>query len=109
MMKKYVLVLSALVIMMAMGALEVDPAKAVQRDVTKMDELEHNWVEYSVDYNEVDGGTHEYTYWKNFIKRTRTCHKTHIIKTVVYYCDKHDHTKSETFLDETIHSHRHGK
>ena len=93
-----------------MVVISIDSLAAENSDVIGMDDdLDHNWVEYSVDYNEVDGGTHEYTYWKNFIKRTRTCHKTHVIQTVVYYCDVHDHTKSETFLDDTIHSHQHGE
>ncbi|MFD1848727.1 hypothetical protein [Oceanobacillus bengalensis] len=70
-------------------------------------QVKHNWVEYSTGFDEIEAGTHEYTYWKNFIKRTRTCLITHKIKTVVYYCDLHDHTKSETFLDEVIHSHQH--
>ncbi|WP_085991236.1 hypothetical protein [Oceanobacillus senegalensis] len=101
-MKKFIFGLSALFIL-----LSVDTT-LVEADVQVKEELDHNWVEYSTDFNEVDGGTHEYTYWKNFIKRTRTCQKTHMIKTVIYYCDKHDHVKSETFLDETTHSHRHG-
>lgn len=68
---------------------------------------EHNWKEYSTDYEEIEVGTHEYTYWKNFIRHKRTCTITHRIKTVVYYCEDHDHTKSETFLEEVIHSGNH--
>ncbi|WP_047981799.1 hypothetical protein [Ornithinibacillus contaminans] len=68
---------------------------------------EHNWQKSSVDYNVIEVGTHDYTYWKNFMKRTRTCHISHRIKTVVYYCDIHNHTKSETSLEEIIHSERH--
>jgi hypothetical protein len=68
---------------------------------------EHNWQEYSVDYDIIEVGSHEYNYWKNFMKRTRTCHISHRIKTVVYYCDIHDHTKSETILDKIIHSEKH--
>lgn len=70
---------------------------------------EHNWVEHRIDYHEVDGGTHEYSYWKNFIKRERTCHITHVIKTITYYCDKHDHIKVDTLLEKTKHSHHHSK
>lgn len=71
------------------------------------DKLEHNWEEYSTDFHEIEAGSHKFTYWKNFMKHTRTCHITHKIKTVVYYCDLHDHTKSESFLEETIHSSPH--
>src|SRR5690625_1830196 len=67
----------------------------------------HNWVEYSTSFETIEVGTHEYSYWKNFIRHTRTCHISHVIKTVVYYCDEHDHTKVETELVETIHSGNH--
>jgi hypothetical protein len=67
----------------------------------------HNWVEYSTSYDTIEVGSHEYSYWKNFIRHTRTCHISHVIKTVVYYCDEHDHTKTETELTETIHSGNH--
>ncbi|MFD2044815.1 hypothetical protein ACFSTA_14120 [Ornithinibacillus salinisoli] len=68
---------------------------------------QHNWKIYSTDYEEIEVGSHEYTYWKNFIRHKRTCQISHRIKTVVYYCDEHDHTKSETFLEEIIHSEKH--
>ena len=67
----------------------------------------HNWIEYSTGYETIEVGSHEYSYWKNFIRHTRTCHISHVIKTVVYYCDEHDHTKTETELVETIHSGNH--
>lgn len=68
---------------------------------------QHNWKQSSVDYSVIDAGTHEYNYWKNFMKKTRTCQIYHRIKTVVYYCDIHNHTKSETTLEKIIHSERH--
>ncbi|MBC5637738.1 hypothetical protein H8S33_13055 [Ornithinibacillus sp. BX22] len=68
---------------------------------------EHNWQQSSVHYDTILVGEHEYTYWKNFMKRKRTCTISHRIKTVVYYCDIHNHTKVETFLDEVIHSEKH--
>ncbi|WP_139223995.1 hypothetical protein [Lentibacillus halodurans] len=68
---------------------------------------QHNWQEYSTHYETVDAGSHEYTYWKNFIERTRTCDISHKLKSVVYYCDLHDHTDSQIFLEETIHSEKH--
>ncbi|MFA1820321.1 hypothetical protein ACDX78_09070 [Virgibacillus oceani] len=71
------------------------------------DSAEHNWVEYSTSFETIEVGTHEYSYWKNLIRHTRTCHISHVIKTVVYYCDEHDHTKVETELVETIHSGNH--
>lgn len=67
----------------------------------------HNWQEYSTHYEIIEAGSHEYTYWKNFIERTRTCDISHKMKSVVYYCDVHGHTDSEIYLDETIHSHEH--
>jgi hypothetical protein len=68
---------------------------------------EHNWKQSSVDYHTIEVGEHEFSYWKNFMKHSRTCHISHRIKTVVYYCDIHGHTKSETILDEIIHSVKH--
>ncbi|CDQ38836.1 hypothetical protein BN990_01111 [Virgibacillus salexigens] len=67
----------------------------------------HNWQEYSRDTNIIDTGTHEFTYWKNFMKHKRTCQISQKVETIVYYCDVHDHTKSETKYLETIHSHKH--
>ncbi|WP_157087658.1 hypothetical protein [Oceanobacillus damuensis] len=69
--------------------------------------VEHNWVEYSTDIKEMEVDTHDITYWKNLMRYTRTCTISHVIRTVVYYCDIHDHTKSETFLDDVIHSEKH--
>lgn len=67
----------------------------------------HNWEAYSTHYETVDGGSHAYTYWKNFMEQTRTCAISHKLKSVVYYCDVHDHTDSQIFFEETIHSERH--
>jgi 5-bromo-4-chloroindolyl phosphate hydrolysis protein len=67
----------------------------------------HNWVEQSTSYETIEVGTHEYSYWKNFLRHTRSCRVSHVIKTVVYYCEEHDHTKTETELVETIHSGHH--
>ncbi|MUK90197.1 hypothetical protein GMD78_17635 [Ornithinibacillus sp. L9] len=94
---------------MAFLPLNVDVTEAAAAEKLNVDtaETKHNWKEYSTDYEIIEVGTHEYTYWKNFIRHKRTCHISHRIKTVVYYCDIHDHTKSETFLEEIIHSEKH--
>lgn len=68
----------------------------------------HNWKQSSIHYDMIEAGEHEYTYWKNFMRKSRTCQISHRIKTIVYYCDEHNHTKVETILDEVIHSHKHG-
>ncbi|RYG73688.1 hypothetical protein EU245_05120 [Lentibacillus lipolyticus] len=72
------------------------------------DNKAHNWVEYSTHAETVDAGSHEYTYWKNFIQRTRTCTISHKLKSVVYYCNVHDHTDAEIFHEKTMHSEKHG-
>ncbi|WP_010094352.1 hypothetical protein [Ornithinibacillus scapharcae] len=69
----------------------------------------HNWKQSSVHYDVVEVGEHEYTYWKNFIRQSRTCQISHRIKTIVYYCEEHNHTKVETVVDEVIHSNKHGE
>lgn len=74
-----------------------------------IEQEEHNWIESSEDYHEIEAGTHDFSYWKNFMKYNRTCLKTNIIRTVVYYCDIHDHTKSESILHDTKHSLEHGE
>ncbi|WP_157037597.1 hypothetical protein [Ornithinibacillus californiensis] len=81
--------------------------KSMERIPTSTEE--HNWKQSSVNYETLEVGEHKYNYWKNFMKHTRTCHISHRMKTVVYYCDIHNHTKSETILDEVIHSERHRK
>ncbi|GAB3053020.1 hypothetical protein GCM10027286_15610 [Virgibacillus ainsalahensis] len=67
----------------------------------------HNWKESSTSFETIPVDTHEYTYWKNFLRVTRTCEISHKVKTVVYYCDLHDHTKSQTQMEEIIHSGKH--
>ncbi|WP_223116396.1 hypothetical protein, partial [Oceanobacillus polygoni] len=70
-------------------------------------ESHHNWVEYSTDTTVLEVGSHEVSYMKNLLRYSYVCDISHKIITVVYYCDEHDHTKSETFLDEVIHSEQH--
>ncbi|SHG35796.1 hypothetical protein [Ornithinibacillus halophilus] len=101
MLRKWTSVLLILVVFLPLGssfAEEVNDESQANK---------HNWQVYSTDYEEIDVGTHEYTYWKNFIRQKRTCQISHRIKTTVYYCDAHDHTRSETHLEEIIHSERH--
>lgn len=81
-------------------------AEIIEGDTTT-DEIEHNWEISSTNYEIIHVDTHEYTYWKNFLRETRTCDVFHKIKTVVYYCDIHGHTKSESHLVEVIHSEKH--
>ncbi|UJL45481.1 hypothetical protein KFZ58_13855 [Virgibacillus sp. NKC19-16] len=105
-MKKFSLAIGlALMIFLPMdlpkAAAEANPQETEEGD------SEHNWQEYSTDYNTIQTGSHEYTYWKNFMRETGTCEISQRIKTVVYYCDIHDHTKSETEVEETTHSGRH--
>ncbi|MFD2629898.1 hypothetical protein [Oceanobacillus kapialis] len=68
---------------------------------------EPNWQVQDTYIEKVDGGEHEFTYWKNFMRHTRTCQVTHHIKVVVYYDDVHDQTKTESTLIKTEHSARH--
>lgn len=67
----------------------------------------HNWKKSSTDHTKVDAYQHDYTIWDNFQNKTRTCSVSHEIKTVVWYCDLHNHTKSEVSIEETIHSNQH--
>ena len=71
------------------------------------EEEKHNWRKTSSEVRVVEGDSHEYTVRHNFVKRKRTCDITHKIKTDVWYCDIHDHTKSKISLEETIHSRKH--
>ncbi|SFE21264.1 hypothetical protein SAMN05216238_11033 [Lentibacillus persicus] len=68
---------------------------------------QHNWEVYSTHYETVEAGTHTFTYWKNFIEKRRTCQISHKVKTVVYYCSRHDHTDSKITFEETLHSEKH--
>ncbi|WP_163971891.1 hypothetical protein [Oceanobacillus halotolerans] len=92
--------------MMLMGAITMDTTVAEEYG-QESDTIEHNWEQYSSETNVIEAGSHEFTYWKNFIQRTRTCNLSYEIKTVVYYCDIHDHTRSETFIEEEHHSEDH--
>ncbi|WP_068673223.1 hypothetical protein [Oceanobacillus sp. Castelsardo] len=100
-MKKWIIVLGTVLLLSTISISSIYAATDTP------EKSHHNWAEYGVDYHEVDGGTHEYSYWKNFIKRNRTCQITHVIKTITFYCDKHDHTRSNTVLEKTKHSHHH--
>ncbi|MRH41812.1 hypothetical protein GH741_03890 [Aquibacillus halophilus] len=73
----------------------------------QLNKTPHNWKKTSSQFEMVHADTHEYTVWHNFIKKTRKCDITHRMKTDVWYCEFHNHTKSETSLEETIHSNRH--
>ena len=82
-------------------------AIVVENDIYRPADTQHNWKEYSTDTNIFQNDSHDITYWKNFISYTRTCNISHKVKTVVYYCDMHDHTKSETYLEDITHSENH--
>ena len=86
----------------ALGIHEADAATMETDGEVSMQQ--HNWKVYHTDHSVIEAGTHDFTYWKNFMRKTRTCHITHEMKTVVYYCDLHDHTKSETSLIKVNHS-----
>ncbi|MFD1037494.1 hypothetical protein ACFQ3N_03520 [Virgibacillus byunsanensis] len=101
-MRNFMLV-SMLTFMFSPSAVE---AKAQENEIGYKD-VQHNWLEFSTGYETIETDSHEYTYWKNFMRHTRTCDISHKIKTVVYYCDLHNHTNSKSFLEETIHSFRH--
>ncbi|MCT2534256.1 hypothetical protein NC661_09995 [Aquibacillus koreensis] len=67
----------------------------------------HKWKQTSSEMKMVHADSHDYDVWRNFIKKTVTCDITHKIKTEVWYCELHNHTKSEVSLEETIHSYKH--
>lgn len=104
-MKKCLIVVSLVLTFLGVGSVSIQAEENQESEY----EGHHHWVKSSEDYHEIEAGTHDYSYWKNFIKYDRTCLKTHIIRTVVYYCHTHNHTKSETFLHETKHSLEHGE
>ncbi|MFC3041876.1 hypothetical protein ACFOGI_16700 [Virgibacillus xinjiangensis] len=83
------------------------PSEEIQAKVEEGEELSHNWEESSTSEDIIHADSHEYTYWKNFLRVTRTCDISHRVTTTVYYCDVHDHTKSETNLEEVMHSGKH--
>ncbi len=82
-------------------------AAVVENDIYETTDMQHNWKKYGTDINVFQTDTHEVTYWKNFMRYSRTCNISHEVKTIVYYCGLHDHTKSETFLEEITHSVNH--
>lgn len=82
-------------------------AIVVENDIYGPVDTEHNWKEYSTDTEILHIESHDIPYWKNFMRYTRTCDISHEVKTVVYYCDLHDHTKSETYLEDITHSENH--
>ncbi|MFC4557707.1 hypothetical protein ACFO3D_05720 [Virgibacillus kekensis] len=80
-------------------------AKAMETEATTANR--HNWEQMSTDFEIIPTDSHEFTYWKNFIRHTRTCEVSLKIKTTVYYCDLHNHTRTSTELDGTVHSYNH--
>lgn len=81
---------------------------AVQRDAEKHHPTAlHDWRISSTASDIIDMGTHTYSYWKNLMQHNRTCEISHQMKTKVYYCSIHNHTKSKTVLEEIIHSESH--
>ncbi|WP_222599291.1 hypothetical protein [Aquibacillus kalidii] len=83
-------------------------AKKVSTDGDEQEvRVEHNWKRMSSEFKLVHTDTHDYTVWHNFIKKTRKCDISHRMKTEVWYCDLHNHAKSEVSFEETIHSHQH--
>jgi len=97
------IVICLLILITSLSSTMISDATAAELEGER-NESKHNWIEYSTSYETIEVGTHEYSYWKNLIRHTRTCHVSHVIKTIVYYCDEHDHTKVETELADTIHS-----
>ena len=83
-------------------------SSAVQRDAEKQHPTAlHDWKVSSTASDAIDMGSHTYTYWKNLMQHNRTCEVTHQMKTTVYYCSIHSHTKSKTVLEKIIHSESH--
>ncbi|WP_077622232.1 hypothetical protein [Sediminibacillus massiliensis] len=69
--------------------------------------LSHEWIHIGTDHETIEVDTHSYNYWKNFIKRTRSCLISHEIKTEIFYCKLHDHTKTKSSVERVIHSDNH--
>lgn len=80
---------------------------AIEVDTDGSKNIHHNWKKTSTEIKVIDAGTHEYSVFHNFIKKTRKCDISHKVKTEVWFCDLHNHTKSEISLDETVHSYEH--
>ncbi len=70
-------------------------------------EQQHNWEESGTNHEVIQTETHNYYYWKNFIRQTGTCEISLKLKTVVYYCDLHNHTKTKSNIEERLHSEKH--
>ncbi|WP_339227192.1 hypothetical protein NSQ77_16780 [Oceanobacillus sp. FSL K6-2867] len=107
-MKKFILAVVLLHVIASTANIHAITAEEIERE-NHNQESYHNWVEYSTDTTVLKVDSHEGSYMKNLLRYSYVCDISHKIKTVVYYCDEHDHTKSETFLEEVIHSegHRH--
>ncbi|WP_010647882.1 hypothetical protein [Oceanobacillus massiliensis] len=103
MIRKIATVLSLMYLSFIAVEIQETDAAALETD-GEIAEFQHNWKVYHIDHSVIEAGSHDFTYWKNFMRKTRTCHVTHEMKTIVYYCDLHDHTKSETSLVKANHS-----
>ncbi|MGJ9457746.1 hypothetical protein [Oceanobacillus sp. CF4.6] len=102
---KFIISLS-FAIFASMQLMEAEAA-VVENDFYGTTDVQHDWKEYGTDINVFQTDSHDVTYWKNFMRYSRTCNISHKVKTVVYYCELHDHTKSETFLEDITHSVNH--
>ncbi|MFD1334289.1 hypothetical protein ACFQ4N_01690 [Oceanobacillus iheyensis] len=67
----------------------------------------HQWKEIENHVEKIHVDTHDIEYRRNFIKETRPCKIYHHIRTIVYYCEIHGHTKVETILEKVEHSEDH--
>ncbi|SDJ76695.1 hypothetical protein [Sediminibacillus albus] len=67
----------------------------------------HKWEKMKPQYDTVKVDTHTYTLWRNFLKKTRNCDISHKLRTDIWYCEIHNHTKVETSIEEIIHSEKH--
>ncbi|WP_074597583.1 hypothetical protein [Sediminibacillus halophilus] len=96
-------VILLLVLMGIMGSMPVFASPEKVEESTE----EHNWERMDTEYEVVPVDTHTYTVWRNFIRHTRKCDISHRIKTDVWYCDLHHHTRSSSTIEEIIHSEKH--
>lgn len=104
-MRKIVFLLAMVVLVSAL--LYSPAAQALPTQGQEKEEEAHVWEHSSTNYETVQVGSHEFDYWKNFLRYSRTCDVSHKLMTVVYYCDVHDHTASETHIEDVVHSHKH--
>ncbi|WP_051382045.1 MULTISPECIES: hypothetical protein [Sediminibacillus] len=100
-MKTKIILLSGLMVIVGPFSVFASPEKVEESSV------EHNWERMDTEYEIVPVDTHTYTVWRNFIRKTRKCDISHRIKTDVWYCDLHHHTRSSSSIDEIIHSEEH--